>query len=69
MRFCNRHGLRHVRRARFDHSRQLVDRYLAVDVTLRNCHRLEIDIRPLEMQRLKSARNIVSALSPKPVFL
>jgi hypothetical protein len=44
-----RHGLRHVRRARFDRSRQPVDRYLAVDVTLRNCDRLRIDSRSCEM--------------------
>jgi hypothetical protein len=64
----HRHELQHVRRACFDRSHQLVDRYLAVDVTLRNCHYLEINIRSFEMQRFKNARNIVSALSPKPVF-
>jgi len=53
---------------RFDRSRQLVNRYLAVDVALRNCHRLSIDFRSFEMQRFKSPRNIVSTLSLKPVF-
>jgi hypothetical protein len=47
---------------------KFVARYLAVNVTLRYCHRLRIDIRSCNMQRFKSARNIVSALSPKPVF-
>jgi hypothetical protein len=39
----HRHGLQHVRRATFDRSRQLIDRYLAVNVPVRNCHRLGID--------------------------
>ena len=47
---------------------QLVDRCLAVDVTLHNWHRLRIEIRSLNTQRFESARNIMSALSPKPVF-
>jgi hypothetical protein len=51
---------------RFNRSLQLV--YLAVDITLRNCHHLGIDIRSFKMPRFKSAGNIVSTLSPKPVF-
>ena len=60
--------LRFVPGARFNRSRELVERYLAVDVTLRNCHRLSVDIQSLEMQRFKSAHNTVSTLSPVPVF-
>jgi hypothetical protein len=60
--------LRFVPGARFNRSRQFVERYLAVDVTLRNCHRLSVDIQSLEMQRFKSAHNTVSTLSPVPVF-
>jgi hypothetical protein len=59
-----------VRRERHDSGRHLVKRYLAVDVTLRNCQRLlGIDVPPVNVQRAENTCDIVSALSAEAGFI
>jgi hypothetical protein len=63
------YGRMYVRGQRHDGSRHLVNRYLAVDVMLRNCQRPRIDVQPVAVQRAENAGDIVGVLSAKASFI